>query len=247
MKIIIFDLDETIGFFGEIYTFFCAIKHYFSVYSNAEYKDDDMLGYLIDIFPELLRPGILNILHKLAQERITNGSSFYIYIYTSNRLHDSWANNIKNYLNNKTRYNILHDVIFNTTPKQRTVIHTKNIEDFSKQTNINRNNNFCFIDNNFHPYMIKPNIHYIHVNHYVCYISINELIQRTLMSQTIGKHISYKTIFIKEIKTYYKNLFSKRVLNYLNSDRKKTNEETSTDKRISLELYEHLISFLHSE
>ena len=247
MKIIIFDLDETIGFFGEIYTFFCAIKYYFSVYSNAEYKDADVIGYLIDIFPELLRPGILNILHNLAQERITNGSSFYIYMYTSNRLHNSWANNIKNYLNNKTRYNIFHEVVFNGTPKKHKLVHNKSIEDFSKQSKIETNNDFCFIDNNFHPYMIKPNIHYIHLNHYICYISINELIHRTLMSTTLGKCISYKTIFIKEIKTYYKNVFSKRVFNYLNSDRKKTNEETSLEKQISVELYEHIISFLHSK
>jgi hypothetical protein len=247
MKIIIFDLDETIGFFGEIYTFFCAVKHYFSVYSNTEYKDEDVIGYLIDIFPELLRPGILNILRKLSHDKIYNPSPFYVYIYTSNKLHDSWANNIKNYLNNKTRYNILDDVIFNTTPKQRTVIHNKNIDNFSKQSNISLNNDFCFIDNNYHPYMIKPNIHYIHLNNYICYISVNQLIQRTLVSTTIGKYISYKTIFIKEIKTYYKNLFSKRVLNYLNSDRRKPKDEISLDKRISIGLYENIISFLHSK
>lgn len=247
MKIIIFDLDETIGFFGEIYTFFCAIKHYFSVYSNTEYKDEDVIGYLIDIFPELLRPGILNILCKLSHHKINKPSSLYIYIYTSNRLHNSWANNIKNYLNNKTRYNIFHEVVFNGTPKKHKLVHNKSIEDFSKQSKIETNNDFCFIDNNFHPYMIKPNIHYIQLNQYISYISINEIIQRTLASTTLGKYISYKTIFIKEIKTYYKNLFSKRVLNYLNSDRRKTKDEISLDKKISIGLYENIISFLHSK
>lgn len=247
MKIIIFDLDETIGFFGEIYTFFCAIKHYFSVYSNTEYKDEDVIGYLIDIFPELLRPGILNILRKLSRHKINNHSLFYIYIYTSNKLHETWANNIKKYLNNKTRCNIFHEVVFNGTPKKNKLVHNKSIEDFSKQSKIETNNDFCFIDNNYHPYMIKPNIHYIHLNNYICYISVNQLIQRTLVSTTIGKYISYKTIFIKEIKTYYKNLFSKRVLNYLNSDRRKPKDEISLDKQISIGLYEKIISFLHSK
>jgi len=85
------------------------------------------------------------------------------------------------------------------------------------------------------------------LNNYICYISVNQLIQRTLVSTTLGEYISYKTIFIKEIKTYYKNLFSKRVWNYLNSDRRKTKDEISLDKQISIGLYENIISFLHSK
>ena len=58
-KIVVFDLDETLGYFTEFGIFCDCLNKYFNnkSYSNANFKA------LLDLYPNFLRPKIINILH----------------------------------------------------------------------------------------------------------------------------------------------------------------------------------------
>ena len=56
-RIVVFDLDETLGSFLEIGIFWDALEHY---YGHSLFKE--RLFEVLDLFEEFLRPNILNIL-----------------------------------------------------------------------------------------------------------------------------------------------------------------------------------------
>ena len=62
MKIVIFDLDETLGYFVEFGMFWDCLNKYLIDNSNYELNQSDF-NYIIDLYPEFLRPNILHILN----------------------------------------------------------------------------------------------------------------------------------------------------------------------------------------
>ena len=57
LKIVVFDLDETIGYFTELGIFWEALEKFY-----GHNLFDDNFFELMDIFPEYLRPNIIKIL-----------------------------------------------------------------------------------------------------------------------------------------------------------------------------------------
>ena len=60
-KIIVFDLDETLGSFGDLYILWSGIKHLF--------EDFDRFDDLADMYPECIRFGVLTILEYLYKKK----------------------------------------------------------------------------------------------------------------------------------------------------------------------------------
>ena len=83
-KIVVFDLDETLGNFVELGMFCDAL----SAYNQQEIRDEEFYE-LLDIFPEFLRPNIISILKYLLKKRET-GECSKIMIYTNNQGPRSW-------------------------------------------------------------------------------------------------------------------------------------------------------------
>ena len=119
-KVIVFDLDETIGSFGDLYILWCAIDRYCP---NHKMK----FNLLLDIYPEFLRYGILNILDFLYYKKKT-GECNKIFIYTKNQCPRYWVNNIIQYLNLKlnTTFELFDQVITSFTP-----LHNKKVQSAS--------------------------------------------------------------------------------------------------------------------
>jgi hypothetical protein len=86
-KLLLFDLDETLGSFSDLYILWKTLEKYI-------YIDNKLLFFhkLFDLYPEFLRHGILNILEFLYYKKQT-GECSKIYIYTNNQcnniLHES--------------------------------------------------------------------------------------------------------------------------------------------------------------
>lgn len=123
-KAIVFDLDETLGSFSDLYSLWNILKlHYVvlskpdgyvelsSAYLNGvEGAAEDERGrawcikqkifnQLLDLYPEFLRYGILSIL-KFVQKKIVAGECKNIYIYTNNQcIFPEWITLIISYLN----------------------------------------------------------------------------------------------------------------------------------------------------
>ena len=93
-KVIVFDLDETIGSFGELYVLWSNGLPV-DIVNNQQTFDD-----LLDIYPEFLRYGILNIFDYLKYKK-DSGRYFKTYIYTNNILPVEWVQMIVNYIEKK--------------------------------------------------------------------------------------------------------------------------------------------------
>ena len=80
-KVIVLDLDETIGSFNDLYRLWCIIDDYLKITIHKPIADFISFSNLLDLYPEFLRHGILHILdfiyHKKQQGICSN-----IYLYT---------------------------------------------------------------------------------------------------------------------------------------------------------------------
>ena len=62
MKIVVFDLDETLGYFVEYGIFWDCLKKYF-INESLDFNET------LDLFPEFFRPNIMNILIYLRKKK----------------------------------------------------------------------------------------------------------------------------------------------------------------------------------
>ena len=62
-RVMVFDLDETLGSFGDLYILWSGVKH---IHKNFEQFDK-----LLDLYPEFFRYGIMTILEFLYEKKKT--------------------------------------------------------------------------------------------------------------------------------------------------------------------------------
>ena len=68
MKIVVFDLDETLGYFTELGIFWDSLVHYMKIKQKPELNQTDF-NAILDLSPEFLRPNIINILNYLKTKK----------------------------------------------------------------------------------------------------------------------------------------------------------------------------------
>ena len=68
MKIVVFDLDETLGYFTEFGIFWDSLLNYMKD-KNQPRPSQDMFNAILDLYPEFLRPNIINILTYLKERK----------------------------------------------------------------------------------------------------------------------------------------------------------------------------------
>jgi hypothetical protein len=77
-KVVVFDLDETLGSFGDLFLLWSGIRHF--------YPEFNQLDALLDIYPEFLRNGILSILSFIHQKKKQENVKNYLFIQIINVL-----------------------------------------------------------------------------------------------------------------------------------------------------------------
>ena len=77
-KIVVFDLDETLGSFVELGMFWDAINNTLGKQDSSHFNE------ILDLYPEFLRPKIIKIL-KYILDRKSDGTCNKIMIYTNNQ------------------------------------------------------------------------------------------------------------------------------------------------------------------
>jgi len=240
-KIVVFDLDETLGYFTELGMLWDTIQHYLN-------HDLGQLTFnkLCDLYPEFFRPHIFTILKFLVKKNKKSKKN-KIMIYTNNQGPRSWTMHIKNYIEHKLDYKLFSQVIcaFKVRGKRvelcRTT-HDKTYDDFVRCTKIPKSTEICFLDDQLHEDMQHDKVYYINVKPYHYSISFPEMIDRFIKSK-IGKHLIHK---------YYKNNIDKfttlslRFLkNYRHPYYNKSSKEHSVDKVVSKKMMVHLQSFFN--
>jgi hypothetical protein len=99
MKIVVFDLDETLGYFVEFGILWDSLSFYMSKYFNKELNQNEF-NSILDVYPEFLRPNIINILNYLKNKKKSN-SCQKMMIYTNNQGSQKWTNRIVSYFETK--------------------------------------------------------------------------------------------------------------------------------------------------
>jgi hypothetical protein len=234
-KVVVFDLDETLGYFGELGRFCNIIDEY---YKNSN-KSYSIFNDLMDLYPEFCRPNIINILKYLLQKKKEDKCQALM-IYTNNTGERKWAEHIKDYFEHKLNSKIFEQIIaaFKINGKvveiNRTT-HEKCVDDFFRCTRLPSDIEICFIDDLFHPKMSNDNVYYIHVKEYKYMLPASEMINRFLNS-----HLSAG---IKN-KEDFKNT---SLFNLKYNINEKSKQEHEIDIIISKKMLEHIKEFFNKD
>ena len=163
---VVFDMDETIGSFQQLYKFWTLTLEYI----NVNKLDDKYFFNIVDNFPLFFRPNFIKILKSLKKKKQNNICN-NVMIYTNNNGPNEWANIIKRYLNYKVEYNLFDNIIraFKINGKKIELSRTsyeKSYKDFINCTKLPPNTKVCFIDDKQHDDMIHDNVYYIKIEPY---------------------------------------------------------------------------------
>lgn len=193
-KIVVFDLDETLGSFADLYIIWCGVLHV--------WEDCPHFNRLLDIFPEFLRFGIIIILQYLYAEKI-NKKCDKILLYTNNQCSKDWVKNIINYFETKmliqNKVKLFDKIIGaykinNKINETDRTTHLKNMIDLTKCANIKDDTLVCFVDDIIFPDMKSSNIYYICPRAYQHTLDYNVIIKRLSKIEWFPENHKYKLL-----------------------------------------------------
>jgi hypothetical protein len=243
-RIVVFDMDETLGYFVQFGIFWESLNAY--IKSISEEKESTRLiqydfNKIFNLYPEFIRPNIISILNYLKHKKETtccNG----VMIYTNNQGPKEWVYFIKNYFEEKIHSKLFDQIIcaFKVNGKQVEIsrtTHDKTYSDFIKCTKIPINTKICFLDDLYHPEMNNHNVYYIKLKPYIYNLSFETLIQRFISSE-IGK-----TIIKDGAYDYFSDFIKNYMSNYDFIYNNKTQEDYEIDKIITKKTMTHLQNF----
>lgn len=238
MKIVVFDLDESLGYFTQYGIFWDSLKNYLKVKNKIELTQHDF-DLILDLYPEFLRPNIINILSYLKNKKRTN-CCHKMMIYTNNTGPREWAKNIISYFEKKINYKLVDQIIaaFKINGKRVEICrttHSKTHKDLIKCTKIPADAEICFMDDYFYPDMANDNIYYINIKPYFHDIKFEEMLLRFKNSE-IGKQIITDDNDFEKLMIGNINLFKYLVV-------EKNEKEYEVDKVLGKHIISHLQIF----
>ena len=236
-KIVVFDLDETLGYFMELGMFWDALKAYIKYKQLKITMDQSLFNDILDLYPEFLRPNITGILNYLKDKKEKNHCG-KLMIYTNNQGPLEWAKYIIKYFENKINYKIFDQIIgaFKIQGKRVEVCrttHMKTHKDLIKCTKIPEDTQICFLDDVYYPDMSNEKIYYINLKPYVHDLDFDDMISRFIKSDILSPEdpTSCKAFMLTFLKRF----------NYIYVS--KTAETQQVDKILSKKILQHLQIF----
>lgn len=190
-KYIVFDVDETLGYFSQLGSFIDALSFYNKDFSGSIFE---RFNEILDLFPEFVRPKMIEIL-KYIHEKKGSGICSGLFIYTNNQGPRSWVQHIAKYFdykvgnverndNNATLFDkiIAAYMINGKIVEPGRTSQNKTYDDLLRITGISPHSEVCFVDDLNHPDMRHENVLYLNVKPYVKTLSTDEMIRRYLKS-----------------------------------------------------------------
>ena len=169
-KNIVFDLDETIGYFGQM----------IYIMNTAKLKN---VYELFDLFPEYFRTNIFEVFHYIIRLK-KEGKIKSVIIYSNNN-NDEFINYVITYIHKKLNYSLFDLSISLNTPLRNNNIKIKNMKNLNdliicSKGLLNDKSSICFIDDKNHEGMKNKKVYYINCEPY----------RYTLSSSTIFKRLN---------------------------------------------------------
>jgi len=182
-KVIVFDLDETLGYFSDLVSLWYVI---------ALKKTQQNFNALLDQYPEFLRYGILTILEYLYHKKHA-GKCYKLYLYTNNQYSPEIPRYIAKYFDYKmgiyrdmddfTKTHLFDQVICAFKVGNRIIepcrtSNKKTHSDFIRCTLLPKNTEICFVDDIYHNRMNHHKIYYIQPSAYYHNLKKSDIINR---------------------------------------------------------------------
>jgi hypothetical protein len=184
-KTIAFDLDETLGSFGDLYLLWMGID----TYIQSDMNSYILFRELLDLYPEFLRHGIISILEYLLHKK-RMGECSHVVLYTNNQCKEGWIDHILRYLGDKLGEPIFDKTIcafkiHNKVINSLRTSNNKSYADFIRCIMLPRSSEVCFIDNSYYEDMIHDRVYYIQPRSYHHSLSTDEIIDRFISKWTL--------------------------------------------------------------
>jgi len=232
-KVIVFDLDETIGSFSDLEILWTALGEldFFELTQSS-------FNQLLDLYPEFLRCGILNILDFLYYKK-TKGHCYKLFIYTNNRFPKQWTSLIINYIEQKHKFPGLFDQLICAFKINDTIVEpgrtggTKTHSDLIRCSLIPRTSEICFIDDRHFENMETGRVYYIQPKPYIHMMLTSDIISRLCQSNIVDS-------LDRNVMEKY---LSGKFINH-NTTLKPTSE-IAIDRIVSQKLMFHIQEFFH--
>jgi hypothetical protein len=246
-KVLVFDLDETLGSFSELQWIWTTImKHYSENPTQPKITPLYVLQILLEIYPEFLRPGIIHILDYVARRK-KQGDCMGIFLYTNNQGSSIWLDTIVEYFNKElTKKNSLP--AFFDQVIQSFKIGTQKVElnrttqmktynDLIRCTLLPNETEICFVDNSYYQYMKHPKVFYIQPRSYHHMMSKEDIQERFIFAETSGILNDFYPFLVKESHTKLPFFHSFRFISSSTTSNTKTN--TQMKKFIEKTMHEY--------
>jgi hypothetical protein len=229
-KVIVFDLDETLGYFSDLVSLWYVI---------ALKKTQQNFNALLDQYPEFLRHGILTILEYLYHKK-RSGHCYKIYVYTNNKYSPEIPRYIAKYFDYKmgiyrdmddlTKTHLFDQVICAFKVGNRIIepcrtTHKKTHSDFIRCTLLPKNTEICFIDDVYHSRMNHHKIYYIQPAEYHHNLHNGEIINRAC--------------------TFMPDVYKRDYLQYVFSNNSKPNANNEVNIQVTQKLMYYIKEYFH--
>lgn len=235
-KIVVFDVDETLGYFTQLGIFCDCLDIYFkdNEYGNKHFND------ILELCPEFIRPKLLPTLEFLKTKKKEH-KCYKVMIYTNNQGPKIWVENLKKYFDYKLNYHLFDEIIAAFKVKGKRVelgrtSHDKSVDDLFRCTHLPTDVEICFIDDVFHHKMEDEKVYYINVKPYHYHLSFSTFLLRFVNSK-LGSKIKHDPNFISVMN----GLYSKFKFN----EEIKDNNEQTIDGIVGKKLFQHIKQFFY--
>ena len=244
-KIVVLDVDETLGYFVELGIFCDAL-------TTTAWNDDATAQYahfnqLMDTYPEFLRPNILDLLRFLKLKKEAN-ECCGVMVYTNNNGPREWVEHIIKYMESKLGGHLFDQIVAAFKVNGQLIemgrtTHDKTYEDLLRCTKLPSNVEVCFLDDQMHSQMEHGHVYYINVKPYVHQLSVQTLVDRFIQSHALRSTIAQKSM---SSSSSFQNRIAKIMQRFQAAHVPKDPLEQQIDAIISKKIMEHLNDFFNS-
>jgi len=247
-KVVVLDLDETIGSFADLYILWCGMRHGVTV------KDTTLFNHLCDLYPEFFRYGIITILEYLYSQKLKK-ECYKMFIYTNNQCPGKWVSLISQYLEKKVKSNWkkipkipLFDKVIGAFKINNRVFetsrtsHNKKLDDFLRCSLVSENADICFVDDIQYPSMKGAKVYYICPRPYIHSLSTTQIIRRILSVEWTPGGLLQSESFWKDWFSVHQSRMGKRRRS--SSGKRNKLMEFELDLQVSQKMIYHLKEFM---
>lgn len=200
-KIIIFDLDETIGHFQELSILFnddCS--------KNPKLSEKEIMYDILNNNPQVFRTKIFTLFSYLEIIKKIK-KNIKILLFTNNQGPKFWYNNIVSFIHDRLKYKLFDKVIGpykigNDIVERKRTTHNKSVKDISKILKIPlKQMSIIIFDDQYHTNMNHTNVIYVHLNEYIPNMKLDYNKEYDIMRDELNRFLKKSTSLDKSSKT----------------------------------------------